>query len=325
MSYAQGQSIAAQDYNTFTGGQNPGVAFASSAAAAAKVSAILGVGYGDRGYGQSTPLLPAQSSGGSIKAADWLNLRTALANIASHQGTSTALLPPASDFVAGAPIKAEASSTTSYDFATLISNVDANRFNTNSGASMTLTANSLVSTRTGNWGAGNSGITTIVTVTFDSEDSARFFFNTGGELRFLISHPSGGAQDTDWNTALLGVGTISFKANSTTRSGSRGSPANIGYYQLTTSDQSIVSGLIGSGAYSANTINVSAKAASITGLNGAKGKQIIFTVTLFDSHSNAYADVCSSGTSLACSHLRSSSIFNVSAATYSYSLTQDWT
>ena len=51
MSYAQGSTIAASDYNGFTGGQNLTVAFASAAAATQKASALLGVGYGDRGYG----------------------------------------------------------------------------------------------------------------------------------------------------------------------------------------------------------------------------------------------------------------------------------
>ena len=322
MSYAQGQSVAATDYNAFTGGQNPGVAFASSAAATAKVAAILGVGYGDRGYGQSTPLLPAKAAGASISAADWLNLRTALAVLASHQGTSIALLPPASDFVVGVPVKAETSATTAYDFATLISNIDANRFNTNSGASMTLASNSLTATRVGNWGAGNTGITTVVTVSFASEDDARFFFNTGGELRFALTHAAGTSQNTDWSTALANVGTISFKANSTTRSGTSGTPSAVGYYQLTTSNQSIVSGVIGTGAYSANTINVSAKASSITGLNGAKGYQLVFTVNLLDAHSNAYSDDCAAGTQLICSHLRSTSVFSIASPTYA--LTQAW-
>ena len=61
MSYAQGSTIAASDYNGFTGGQDLTVAFASAAAATQKASALLGVGYGDRGYGQTTPSLPAKS------------------------------------------------------------------------------------------------------------------------------------------------------------------------------------------------------------------------------------------------------------------------
>ena len=95
MSYAQGSTIAASDYNGFTGGQNLTVAFASAAAAAQKASALLGVGYGDRGYGQTTPSLPAKVSGDSIAAIDWSNLRTALSNLNTHQGSGVTLPPAA--------------------------------------------------------------------------------------------------------------------------------------------------------------------------------------------------------------------------------------
>ena len=309
MSYAQGQGIAAADYNTFTGGIVNTSAFASAAAATQKVSALLGVGYGDRGYGQATPALAVKASGNTIAAADWSNLRTAIANIASHQGTAVTQLPPAGDFVAGANVKAETTAaTTTYDFATMIANIDNNRFNTNSGASMTLTSNALTITRSGTWGAGNAGITCGATATFASEDAARYFFNSGGEIRFLVSHPSGSAQDNSWNLALAAVGTISFKANATSRSGNGATPANIGYYQLTTTNQTILSGNIGTSAYAANTITVSARAASITGLNGAKGTQIIFTITLQDAHTNSFSDVVATGTSVVFSHLKATAV-----------------
>jgi len=323
MSYAQGQNIAASDYNGLTGGQAPTVAFASSAAATQKVSALLGVGYGDRGYGQATPSLPAKAAGNSIAAADWLNLRNAIATLASHQGTATTLLPPVGDFVAGAAVKAEVAATATYDFATMIANIDANRFNTNSGASMTLTSNALTITRASTWGAGSAGITAIATATFASEDAARYFFNSGGEIRFIVSHPTGSTQDNNWNTALAAVGTIAFKANATSRSGTSGTPAAVGYYQLTTSNQTILSGNIGTSAYTANTISVSARAASITGINGAKGTQIIFTIALNDGHTNSFSDVAKAGTAIVFSHLKATAVLTgITAPTFA--ITTNW-
>lgn len=310
MSYAQGQNIAASDYNGLTGGQAPTVAFASAAAATQKVSALLGVGYGDRGYGQSTPALTAIASGDSIAAAKWVDLRTAIANMASHQGTATTLLPPASEFVAGQAVKAEASATSSYDFATMIANIDANRFNTNSGASMTLTSNALTITRASTWGAGSAGITCTANATFASEDAARYFFNSGGEIRFALSHPTGSTQNNNWKAALAAVGTVAFKAHSTTRSGTAGTPAAVGYYELTTTAQTILSGAIGTGAYSTNSISVTAKATSITGANGAKGFQIQFVITLSDSHTNAWTDVCAAGTAAVFSHLKATAVLS---------------
>lgn len=309
MSYAQGQNIAAADYNGFAGGVAITSAFASSAAATQKIAALLGVGYGDRGYGQSTPTLPVRASGNAIAASDWSNLRTAIATLASHQGTAITQLPPSGDFVAGANVKAETTAaTTTYDFATMIANVDANRFNTNSGASMTLTTNALTVTRASTWGAASGGITCTINASFGSEDVTRYFFNTGGEIRFALSHPTGSTQDSNWNAALAALGTIAFKAHSTTRSGTVGTPTSIGYYELTTTNQTILSGAIGTGAYSTNSITISARAASITGANGAKGSQIIFTITLTDSHTNAFSDIVSAGTSAVVSYLRATAV-----------------
>lgn len=323
MSYAQGQNIAASDYNGLTGGQAPTVAFGSAAAATQKVSALLGVGFGDRGYGQTTPALTAIASGDAITAAKWVDLRTAIANMASHQGTDTTLLPPASEFVAGQAVKAEASATSSYDFATMIANVDTNRFNTNSGASMTLTSNALTITRAATWGGSSGGITAVATVSFASEDAARYFFNSGGEVRFAVSHPTGSTQDNNWNTALSSVGTIAFKAHSTTRTGTGGTPASVGYYELTTTDQIILSGAIGSGAYSTNSISVSARAASISGANGAKGSQLIFTITLTDSHTNTFSDICSSGTAVVFAHLKATAVLS-GIASPTFATTTNW-
>lgn len=311
MSYAQGQNIAALDFIALTGGQDANVGFASAAAATNKLAALYGVGYGDRGYGQ-TPApgtVYSVAPGDTIRGVDWNRIRAGIYNLALHQGTAMDLLPPATEFAAGSAIKAEALASTVYDFATLIANVDANRLNTNSGASMTLTSNALTITRASNWGGGNNGITAVATVSFTSENAARYFFNSGGEIRFAISHPTGSTQDNDWNTALSNVGTVAFKAHSTSRTGSAGNPASgFGYYDLTTSDQTILSGSIGSGAYSTNSISVSARAASITGANGAKGSSIIFTITLSDSHSNIYSDICSAGTAVTFAHLKATAV-----------------
>ena len=324
MSYTQGQNIAASDYNAFAGGVVITSAFASSAAATQKVAALLGVGYGDRGYGQTTPSLPVLVAGNAIAASDWTNLRTAISTLASHQGTAVTQLPPSSDFVAGANVKAETSAaTTTYDFATMIANVDSNRFNTNSGASMTLTSGALAITRSSTWGGGNSGITAVATVSFPSEDAARYFFNSGGELRFVVTHPTGSTQDNNWNSALSSVGTVAFKSHSTTRTGTGGTPAAVGYYELTTTDQTILSGVIGTGAYATNSISVSARASSITGANGAKGSTIIFTITLTDSHTNSYSDICASGTAINFSHLKATAVLSgISSPTFT--TTTNW-
>lgn len=314
MSYAQGQNIAATDYNAFTGGQNLGVAFASAVDATQKASGLLGVGYGDRGYGQSTPSLPAKASGNTIDAADWANLRSAINTLSSHQGSGVTL-----------PANAVAGNSVAYDanYAADLATLDANRFNTNGGASMTLTSNTLTISRVSAWGGGNAGISAISTVSFADENAARYFFNSGGELRFALSHPTGTAQDNDWNAGLASIGTVAFKANATTRSGAGATPAAVGYYQLTTTNQKILTGNVSSGAYASNTVDIYARSAAITGLNGAKGYQVIFTFVLTDVHTNAFADSVSAGTAVVASHLRATAYLTGIAAP-TFAQTQAW-
>ena len=57
MTYAVGGIIQAADYNGFVGNTAVNVAYASDAAAQNKVAALIGVGYGTRGYGQTSTLL----------------------------------------------------------------------------------------------------------------------------------------------------------------------------------------------------------------------------------------------------------------------------
>lgn len=297
MAHSKGNSPSNVDYNTYIGTTGVTSAYASSVAATQKVAALLGVGFGDRGYGQSTPLLTAVSQGDQIKAVDWLNLSTAIANIATQQGTSTSLLPPSSEFVTGKTIVAEVIATTPYDFPTIIANIDTNR-NIAAAGGMSLTSNALTITRATTWGSGSTGITCTASATFSSEDSARYFFNSGGALNLILAHPSvATTQDSNWNTILSALGTVSFSAHNTTRSGSGGTPATVGYYELTTTPQTILNGAnIGTGSYTANGLLIEAWATAIPGVNGGKGTVINLRITLTDGHINAFSDVVASGT-----------------------------
>ena len=312
MTYAKGSSILAVDYNNFTGGQEPTVAFGSGAAATNKASGLFGVGYGDRGYGQTGISLPALSAGNSILASNWAALRSAISTSASHQGTAVTLLPPAAS--AGGSVVAheqDAPSSNAYDYQNMLANIDTNRFNTNSGASMTLTASAQSITRTLVWGSGAAiNIYAGCTYNFSSENAARYFFNSGGELRLVLSHPSSsGSQNTSWNTLLSGIGTIKFAANGTTRTGTSGTPATtVGYYQMTTSPQGILDATnAGGGAYTANDCNVYAWAVAITGLNGAKGYQINFQVNLQDQHTGTSDTVAAATTNAQFGYLKATS------------------
>ena len=312
MTFSAGSNTLASDYNSLTGGADITSAFGSDAAATAKAAALWGVGYGSRGYGQTTPSIPPVSAGGVIYASQWANLRTILSNMASFQGTSQATLPAASKFVAGAAID-DADGTA---MSALLSTLDSNRLSTNGGASMTYTTNALNVTRGSTWGTSNSSIATTVQINFASEDATRYFFNSGGQLRFTLTHPNTStSQDSNWNSALNSIGLIAFTAWGFYLAGSTYS--SFTYYNLTTAFQTLYSAVIGTGAYSANTLTIKARSVAIAGANGAKGNQLQFQFTLTDAHTNANYDIVQAGTNLSCGHLRATSVLTgINAPTF---------
>lgn len=303
MTYATGNSIQATDFNSLAGLTASGAG--SAANATAKAGYLYGVGFGDRGYGQTTPALSAVSAGQAV-GQEWQNLRTVMVNMATWQNTSIASLPPVSAFNAGAAVTASSAITS------ILSTLDANRLNYQV-ANMTLSG--LTSTtRASTWGQGTGSITAEFQVTFNNEDHARYFFNTGGELRILLNHPSTAtSRDTSWNTVLNGFN-MAFRANASARlGGAYGTPQAIGYYQLTTVYQTVIDGTNTSIApYGVNDFVVQARAVTITGANGAKGNVIQFRVILTDEQTNAFQDVVQSGTSASLQQLRATGSFTIS-------------
>ena len=317
MTYAKGSGIQAADYNTFAG--LTGTAAPSAAIAQNKAGYLYGIGFGDRGYGQSSPALTATSAGAAVDG-EWQNLRTILASMASWQNTSTALLPPASSFNVGANIVAHETSAPSlnaYDIQDMIAALDTNRFNYQIG---NMTLNTIQTTTRGStWGSGGTGITAEFQVVFSDENHARYFFNTGGEFRVTLSHPNvSNPRNQNWNTILNGF-TLAFRANTSARTGgSYGTAQAIGYYQLTTSYQTICDGTnIGITPYTSNDFYVEARATSITGSNGAKGSTLQFRVRLIDEQENGFDDLVASGTVSNLQQLRATSTYVVSAPTSS--------
>jgi hypothetical protein len=105
------------------------------------------------------------------------------------------------------------------------------------------------------------------------------------------------ARDASWNTVLSNL-TVALGANSSTRiTGSYGTAQNIGFYQLTTTNQVILDGSnSGISAYSINDFTVSARVMSATGTNGGNGSAVVITVTMTDEQTNAFSDIVQPGT-----------------------------
>jgi hypothetical protein len=129
------------------------------------------------------------------------------------------------------------------------------------------------STRTTAWGSsGTPQITHEFTATFSSEAHARAFFNGGGEINFTAGRSGGtsgsaagtiGSQNSNWTSLLSSMGTLSFNLNNLTSSGSTGTSAGKGFYELTASYQDLYT-KYGSGSYASNYYLIRAKVNSTT-------------------------------------------------------------
>lgn len=89
------------------------------------------------------------------------------------------------------------------------------------------------------------------TWTFSSEEDCRGFFNGGGALGVTVSRSGGSAtsQNTDWTNLLSAMGEVMLLHD--TCSGSTGTNAGLGFYELTASNQQLWQ-KFGAGAYASN-------------------------------------------------------------------------
>lgn len=234
----------------------------------AKVALNLGVGSGDRGYGQS--LASAQVAvGDKISVSQWSNLRTDLLKARQHQtgnDESGNLTIPLNTGLVTEALRAQ------YD--TMADLIDTNRFDV---ASNQRTIENLITpaVRTSAW---NGTLSNIITITFASTDAARYFFNSGGNFQITTSRTGGSSnsKNNTWTTMFDQSGVVTLGRNSTTSNGSSpGTTYNIGYYSLTTSDQTIYWKPAPSGVYAENDYYIYARL-------GPSSNQVIVTVEYRD-------------------------------------------
>ena len=252
MSGGQGLQITAVDYNTIRD----------------KVISIIGSGTGQRGYNQpivSSPVFP----GNAITKAQWDALRVDLLNISRHQtGVFAPLVEIANQAVVGF---GAGSPNTNYD--TAIDQYIVNRFHLGAGRSVVTSAAS--QSRTGTWNVESQ---CTLTVNFSTADNARYFFNSGGKLRFTSSRTGGSAlqQNGAWSDLLnTSVGIVSFGAEA---------PVAANFYTLTNSFQTVYS-LNASTPYSANYFEIAALCNNSGGNNSTgTASTVTFRITWRDNY-----------------------------------------
>lgn len=170
-----------------------------------KAQLILGTGTGSRGYGQTV-----QSSdvftGNQITKEQWDLLRYDIVNIRYHQD---GILPSIITVNVGDVIGYGAGSPNS-NYDTLMDAAIANRFRVSPSTSI-LTSKA-TATYSSSW---SSSATFELTVTFSDSNDARYFFNSGGKIRFTVTISGGSstAQQNAWVNVLNTAGTQSFGAD----------------------------------------------------------------------------------------------------------------
>ena len=279
MTYAVSGLIQAGDYNGFVGNTAPSSAYASSLAATDKVAALIGVGYGDRGYGQTSTNVAPTSTGVAVSAGQWNNLLNVMSTLNTHQGSGLTLQPTVAS---GGTILYQSSIPTN------IATLDTNRLLAN--VTQMTVSSALTSSISTPW---SGTITHVFTVDFGTENAARYFFNSGGQIRWSGSNTGGSTGSAAaWAALLTAMGTIKMGADSTTYTGSGGTITNnIGYYGLT---GSLVQTFIhyGSGPYySGLYYSIQVSRGNYSGSNGGNGSLITVTITFNDSSSYSYGSV----------------------------------
>lgn len=235
-----------------------------------KLAAIMGAGAGSFGYGQSV-VSSTVVEGQVITKEQWDQLRFDILNARIHQDGIT---PTLAEVVRGQPIRyAESSPAKQYD--TQADTASTNRFQVGSGQFVIESAGS--QTRLNPW---LTKVTSIVTVSFPTADSARWFFNSGGKIRFSSSRVggSGSPQNSSWSSLLSNIGSVSFGANT----------PGANFYLLTSQYQTFFSGTQSSPAqYAANAYVIRARSDVVNNSNGG-ARIVTFEVSWEDNYFFSY-------------------------------------
>lgn len=280
MAYQAGDLILDDEYNTFATGSADGTANHSIA----NINTIWGVGNGDRGYGQTTTL-SAVTAGSTITATQWSTLIARLNSILTHQfGVGSGITSPVAGNVITAISSLSGNITTAFN----------NRANFNNTRS-SVTSDT---TRNGTWDAASpTTFQQVRTVTFTSADTARYFFNAGGRLQLKLSASgaAGTTKESTWVT-LINTNLAAMNLDFTT-SGRTGTGATlttngsaIGYWDLTTSDQTLIRLTEDTSPYTANYLDILCRVAGAAGTNGGLGTQVIFTIDYVDGATDTFDD-----------------------------------
>lgn len=258
---AIGDLITAQDFNEIQ----------------EKTDNILGTGSQNFGYGQFVNSYQVSTSN-KVKADDWTLLQQDLININVHQSGTVPSLPAISS---GGKIKFDPTNEPYSRYLSFVNTLQTNRFNL---ASFATTNHGGPADFTSTW---KNGLTSFVTIEFDTAEQARNFFNAGGKIRFFSSRSGGTttggtqtirAQNENWTSLLDTASPAEFGGStSLTLNGNN-------YFGCTNNYTSPFFSATGTSVYSTNDWTIYAKTPDVANNNNGTAKKIEFRVEWNDDH-----------------------------------------
>jgi hypothetical protein len=256
--------ISASDYNTIR----------------TKVANVMGIGgvgnsvTADYGYGQqlnSTAVNPADPvlEKRKITKAQWDDLRWDIINASVHQ---TDTIPDLTIISTTDPIKYGADQP-NYQYSTAADTVTANRYVVATTQAITRIPTAAVTFSS----AWSNAVSCQLTMTFATSDQARYFWNSGGVIRFNSSRSGGTAldQNTAWTRLLTAVGNQDFNNRTVT-------PSGVGVYTLTNTFQTYYENSASS-PYSNNKFRLQAKT-DVSNNSTGNGRIFTFNIQWIDGY-----------------------------------------
>jgi hypothetical protein len=303
MAYAQFGLIQASDFNTFVGG-NP-------TTTANTLNATWATGGGTAGYGQ-TAVANVAVGNTVVATGQWNALVTNTASAATHQGSSiTSVTAP----TAGGTV------TFLSAIPTNLQTIYSNRLNAATQGSTT----SNTATFGSSW---QNQLTFTHTATFANGDAARYFFNSGGQIKMTVSHPGGSGINLLLNNLASNVGTVVQSAPTSgtvsivgtsyagiQKVGGGGNAPTVdstkGYFGMTVSNATVFTQTASTGpsGYLGTFIRFIAKSNGTQGSNGDTGS-VITIYTVWDEVPDGLAASSGSATTMTLSLPESTNIAN---------------
>ena len=269
------------DYNYLTWGGNTTNTYSGTID---NLAMVWGTGKGYKGYGQTVTPISATTQGATVTATQWAGLVYLVNKTLGHQSGAGAQLASGSNIgiTAGATIAAFANVSTAVTTVNTNANTAATTGTTTTGTVLNTTL-----TQTGSTSTAAQTQSWTRTITFASGDAARYFFNAGGKINWVITATNNNSTlrsaDLVTNWATNQAGGFIAGATSDGKTGTGGTvntdATTLGYWALTTSDQTMSQITSSNYRYEYNTdfTRIQVKSNGVQGANNDVGTVITFT------------------------------------------------